>query len=253
MLTCQIAAVTPARNSLRPGRESCDRPGHSARGRLGESLITRGTVCCETPARRATSAITTDLSGRRTTSVALRLAVRAEGAVALNQMASPAAGVGEEVTLKRAKELNPTPWPAEPQAMGATKNVQDLGHHALTSLSPVRLCDCWVTAKAPGSMEDMGRPYTSGVWTVKPGREEDFVARWGELAEWASTEFPSAGQPTLLRDMDEPRRFVSFGAWNDMEQIDAFRQHAEFARNVARIREALDDFSPFTYEAVIEP
>jgi|SRR5215207_8265262 hypothetical protein len=107
MLTCQIAAVTPARNSLRPGRESCDRPGHSARGRLGESLITRGTVCCETPARRATSAITTDLSGRRTTSVALGLAVRAEGAVALNQMASPAAGVGEEMTLKGQRNLTP--------------------------------------------------------------------------------------------------------------------------------------------------
>ena len=108
-------------------------------------------------------------------------------------------------------------------------------------------------AGRPGSMEDMGRPYTSGVWKVKPGREEDFVARWGELAAWASTEFPSAGQPTLLRDMDEPQRFVSFGAWQDMELIDAFRQHAEFARHVARIREALDDFSPFTYEAVIEP
>jgi len=53
--------------------------------------------------------------------------------------------------------------------------------------------------------------------------------------------------------MDEPQRFVSFGAWQDMEQIDTFRQHAEFARHVARIRESLDDFSPFTYEAVIEP
>jgi len=102
-------------------------------------------------------------------------------------------------------------------------------------------------------MEDMGRPYTSGVWRVKPGREEDFVARWGELAEWASSEFPSAGRPTLLRDMDEPRRFVSFGAWEDMEQIDAFRRHAEFARHVARIQEALDGFTPVTYEAVIEP
>jgi len=62
-----------------------------------------------------------------------------------------------------------------------------------------------------------------------------------------------AGRPTLLRDMDEPRRFVSFGAWDDMEQIEAFRHHAEFARHVTRIREALDDFAPVTHEAVIEP
>src|SRR5215217_886366 len=100
-------------------------------------------------------------------------------------------------------------------------------------------------------MEDMGRPYTSGVWKVKPGREEDFVTRWRDLAAWASTEFPGARRPTLLRDMDEPRRFVSYGACEDMEQIEAFRGHAEFGRHVARIREALEDFSPFTYEAVV--
>lgn len=99
----------------------------------------------------------------------------------------------------------------------------------------------------------MGRPYTSGIWTVKPGREEDFVARWRELAEWASVEFPGAGRPTLLRDMDQSHRFISFGTWQDLEQIEAFRRHAEFARHVARIQEALDDFTPVTYEAVIEP
>ena len=99
----------------------------------------------------------------------------------------------------------------------------------------------------------MGRPYTSGIWTVKPGREEDFVARWRELAEWASVEFPGAERPTLLRDMDQPHRFVSFGAWQDLEQIEAFRRHAEFARHVARIQEVLDDFTPVTYEAVIAP
>jgi hypothetical protein len=42
-------------------------------------------------------------------------------------------------------------------------------------------------------------------------------------------------------------------AREDMEQFDAFGQHAEFARHVARIREPLDDFSPFTNEALIEP
>lgn len=98
----------------------------------------------------------------------------------------------------------------------------------------------------------MGRPYTSGVWTAKPGREEDFVARWRELAEWAGREFPGAGRPTLLRDMGQPRRFVSFGAWQDLEQIEAFRQHPEFSRHVTVIRETLDDFSPMTYEAVLE-
>jgi hypothetical protein len=58
----------------------------------------------------------------------------------------------------------------------------------------------------------MGRPYTSGIWTVKPVREEDFVARWRELAEWASVEFPGAGRPTLLRDMDQSHTASSASA-----------------------------------------
>jgi len=67
------------------------------------------------------------------------------------------------------------------------------------------------------------------------------------------TEFPGSGQPTLLRDIDQPGRFVSFGAWQDLEQIEMFRHHPELGRHVARIRELLDNFTPMTFEAVIEP
>jgi hypothetical protein len=52
---------------------------------------------------------------------------------------------------------------------------------------------------------------------------------------------------------NQSHRFISFGAWQNLEQIEAFRRHAEFARQVARIQEALDDFTPLTYKAVIEP
>ena len=37
-------------------------------------------------------------------------------------------------------------------------------------------------------------------------------------------EFPGAGRPTLLRDMDQSHRFISFGAWQSLEQIAAFRR-----------------------------
>ena len=99
----------------------------------------------------------------------------------------------------------------------------------------------------------MGKPYTSGVWTAKAGREDEFVARWRALAQWAAAEFPDAGRPTLLRDVNEPRRFVSFGAWRDVAQVEAFRAHPEFSRHVTRIREVLDDFVPSTLEAMVEP
>jgi hypothetical protein len=29
----------------------------------------------------------------------------------------------------------------------------------------------------------MGQPYTHGMWTVKPGHEEQFLTAWSELAD----------------------------------------------------------------------
>ncbi len=99
----------------------------------------------------------------------------------------------------------------------------------------------------------MGRPYTSGAWTAKAGREDEFVTRWRALAQWASEEFPDAGRPILLRDMNDTRRFTSLGSWRDVDQIAAFRAHPEFSRHVARLSEVLDGFVPSTLEAVVEP
>lgn len=62
----------------------------------------------------------------------------------------------------------------------------------------------------------------------------------------------SSGRPALLRDLTDRQRFVSFGAWQDMRQVEAFRQHPEFSRHVSLLREVLDDFTPSTIEAVVD-
>ncbi len=51
--------------------------------------------------------------------------------------------------------------------------------------------------------------YPVGIWTVKPGREEEFVAAWRAMGEATIAEFPAA-HGRLLRDVDNPGRFVSF-------------------------------------------
>lgn len=99
----------------------------------------------------------------------------------------------------------------------------------------------------------MGRPYTSGIWTVRAGREAEFIEEWRELSEWAGAAFPSAGAPALLRDRDRPNIFISFGRWESLDQIDEFRGHPVFAARVGRIRELLESFQPMTLDAVIEP
>jgi quinol monooxygenase YgiN len=67
----------------------------------------------------------------------------------------------------------------------------------------------------------MGTLYTSGSWRVKPGKEDEFVAAWQELASWTAAEMPGAMWATLIRDQDDPSRFLSFGPWESGDEIEA--------------------------------
>ena len=96
----------------------------------------------------------------------------------------------------------------------------------------------------------MGQPYTLGNWVAKPGREDEFVAAWQEFAEWTKTEVSQRASAHLLRDMTDPRRFVSVGPWESLEAIDAWRALPGFQERVSRIRGLLDSFEPMTLELV---
>jgi heme-degrading monooxygenase HmoA len=93
--------------------------------------------------------------------------------------------------------------------------------------------------------------YTVGIWTVKAGREEEFVAAWEAMGEATIAEFPAA-DGRLLHDVDNPGRFVSFGPWDSHDTIAAWRASTSFQEGVARIRELLDAFEPGTYEVSAE-
>ena len=71
--------------------------------------------------------------------------------------------------------------------------------------------------------------YTSGVWVVKEGRENDFASTLaGERGRRLSLEFPDVTF-RLLRDPRDPRRFVSLGeGWRNAEQIEAARSFAGY-------------------------
>jgi heme-degrading monooxygenase HmoA len=96
----------------------------------------------------------------------------------------------------------------------------------------------------------MGQVYSVGLWTVKPGREDEFVAAWSEFAEWTRREISPTAVGTLLRDRETANRFVSFGPWESEEQMEAWRAHPGFGEQVAGIRELLENFSPGTFEQV---
>jgi heme-degrading monooxygenase HmoA len=93
--------------------------------------------------------------------------------------------------------------------------------------------------------------YTHGTWIVKPGGESEFIAAWTAFAEWTAGLYPST-HGTLVRDRDEPRRFVSFGPWPSAEAAQEWRAHPEFQRRVGEIRDLLESFEARTLDLVVE-
>ena len=100
-------------------------------------------------------------------------------------------------------------------------------------------------------MDALGRFYTSGDWTVRPGKEAEFIAAWRKFAEWTSVNQPGAGDGRLLQDPEHPSMFLSFGPWEQVEHIQEWRGRPEFAAFVARARELCEDIRPRTLRLVV--
>jgi heme-degrading monooxygenase HmoA len=97
----------------------------------------------------------------------------------------------------------------------------------------------------------MAETYTSGLWTVKPGHEDDFVAAWTDFVGWAA-EQPGSGTFRLARDVDDGRRYMSFAPWESLEAQRAWKQTDQFATRMRKVQEHVDSFEPSTYELVVE-
>ena len=61
--------------------------------------------------------------------------------------------------------------------------------------------------------------YSVGEWDVKPGREDEFAAKWRELTELSLAEIEPDARVILLRDREQPRRFHSIGEFRNGETI----------------------------------
>src|SRR5262245_47098447 len=93
----------------------------------------------------------------------------------------------------------------------------------------------------------MSEVWSSGVWIVKPGKADEFIAAWTEFAEWSSATYGGT-MAWLLRRRDRPEEFLSIGPWPDDETIAAWRADPEFGARISRVRELLDGFEPRTFD-----
>jgi len=97
----------------------------------------------------------------------------------------------------------------------------------------------------------MPRFYSHSTWTVKPGREDEFVAAWQEWVAWSALQGLGTSA-RLLRDVDDPRRFVSFGPWEDLDTVRRWRAEPGFRERVERLQALVERFEPHTLEQVAE-
>jgi heme-degrading monooxygenase HmoA len=93
----------------------------------------------------------------------------------------------------------------------------------------------------------VGQPYTSGNWVVKAGQEEAFIAAWTAFAEWSLQNAAGAEAVVLIRDSNDPRHFLSFGAWADPGSVQAWRSSDEFRERLGKCRALCDVFEAGDY------
>lgn len=93
--------------------------------------------------------------------------------------------------------------------------------------------------------------YTHTTWHVKEGREEEFIRRWTEWAEWSHHE-GLAEVALLLRDVEDPRKFVSFGPWESVAAIAGWRGLPGYHERVDHLRDVVERFEPQTLEVVAQ-
>lgn len=94
-------------------------------------------------------------------------------------------------------------------------------------------------------------PFTLATYRVKPGKEQEFVERWRELARvFSSLENPPFWG-TLVRSRSRREIFHSFGPWERSEHVDAMRSDPAAAAAFATIRELCDELTPDDYEVVL--
>jgi heme-degrading monooxygenase HmoA len=91
--------------------------------------------------------------------------------------------------------------------------------------------------------------YTTGSWKPNAGKEDAFVEAWASFAAWASGR-PGAGTLRLTRDLRSVGVFLSFGSWESIDAVRAWKSAPEFRERFARVLQHVNEFEPTELELV---
>jgi heme-degrading monooxygenase HmoA len=96
-------------------------------------------------------------------------------------------------------------------------------------------------------MERTGQSYSSGEWLVRAGSEEEFIERWTTFIEWTLNDAPGAESFVLVRSMEDPRKFLSLGAWESQQAQEAWREMPQMQVMLGQCRALCDEFDTRRY------
>jgi heme-degrading monooxygenase HmoA len=100
-------------------------------------------------------------------------------------------------------------------------------------------------------MENTGQVYASGEWLVRAQSEEEFIKRWTTFSESTLSNAPGAVSFVLVRSTEDPRRFLSLGAWESQEAQQAWRAMPQRQELLDQCRELCEEIEvhPYTLAA----
>jgi heme-degrading monooxygenase HmoA len=89
-----------------------------------------------------------------------------------------------------------------------------------------------------------GKYYSIGAWTIKPGRENEFVSTWNDFAQWTTELTAGESMGTLVQDVEEPRLFYCFWPFETEEGIKKWRSEPKFREFMMRMRAFCESWRP---------
>ena len=100
-------------------------------------------------------------------------------------------------------------------------------------------------------MEDPSEAYTLAMWRVREGEEEEFVEAWkDDLGEFFSSLPNPRGTGTLIRSVDDPQLFYSFGPWRSLEDIQRMRSNPRTPEMIVKLVSLCDEAKPGSFRVV---
>jgi hypothetical protein len=92
--------------------------------------------------------------------------------------------------------------------------------------------------------------YALGVWKVKAGAQDAFIAAWKELGEYFYSLPKPPGPGTLVQSLEDEALFYSFGPWRRLEDIQAMRADPRTRERIGKLAALCEEATPGAFRVV---